>query len=152
MTTAPTVTTPTAGLSIAQAAERTGLSADTLRYYERDGLLLRPVDRSASGHRRYAEADLRWIHLLTRLRSTGMPIRDVRRYAALVRAGRGTEAERLDLLRAHRRLVLDQLAEVTEHLGAIEQKIGIYEDVLAAAGEVAPPLDLERAPRSVLGA
>ena len=58
VTTAPTVTTPTAGLSIAEAAERTGLTADTLRYYERDGLLLRPVDRSASGHRRYAEADL----------------------------------------------------------------------------------------------
>lgn len=126
-----TQTTTPPGLSIAEAARRTGLSTDTLRYYEKDGLLLRPVDRSPSGHRRYAPADLRWIELLTRLRATGMPVREVRRYAALVRAGRGTEPQRLELLRSHRRLVLDQLAEVTEHLGAIEKKIGIYEDVLA---------------------
>ena len=123
------------GLPIADAAARTGLSSDALRYYERDGLLLRPVQRGASGHRRYAPEDLRWIELLTRLRGTGMPIRDVRRYAALVREGRGTEGERLDLLRAHRRNVLDRLAETTEYLGAIEKKIGIYEDVLAGAAE-----------------
>ncbi|MDN5793291.1 MAG: MerR family transcriptional regulator [Brevibacterium aurantiacum] len=123
------------GLSIAETAERTGLTSDALRYYERDGLLLRPVHRAASGHRRYAPEDLRWIELLTRLRSTGMPIRDIRRYAALVRNGQGTETERLDLLRAHRRNVLDRLAEITEHLGAIEKKIGIYEDHLAAAAE-----------------
>ncbi len=117
-------------LSIAEAAARTGLTPHTLRYYERDGLMLRAVDRSASGHRRYTDRDLTWIELLTRLRSTGMPIRDVRRYAELVRAGDGNEAERLDLLRAHRERVLAQLAEVHEHLGAIDHKIGIYEDKL----------------------
>ena len=63
---------------------------------------------------------------VTCLRATGMPIRDVRRYADLVRAGDGTEEERLDLLRAHR-IVLAQLAEVQDHLGAIDRKIGIYE-------------------------
>ncbi|KRE60399.1 MerR family transcriptional regulator [Nostocoides sp. Soil756] len=131
VSTATATTAPLAGLSIAEAAERTGLTTDTLRYYEKDGLLLRAVGRSSSGHRRYTEADLRWIGLLSRLRATGMPIRDVRRYADLVRAGSGTEADRLELLRAHRRVVLDQLAEVTEHLGAIDQKIGIYEDVVA---------------------
>jgi DNA-binding transcriptional MerR regulator len=115
------------GLTIAEAAERTGLTADTLRYYERDGLMLRPVPRSASGHRQYADADLTWIRLITKLRSTGMPIRDVRRYADLVRAGEGNEQERLDLLRAHRQVVLARLAEVQDHLGAIDYKIGIYE-------------------------
>lgn len=119
---------------IADAAALTGLSVDTLRYYERDGLLLRPVPRSASGQRRYEDADLRWIELLTRLRSTGMPIRDVRRYADLVREGAGTEAARLDLLRAHRAAVLSQLAELTEHLGAIDRKIGIYEETLSSGG------------------
>ena len=59
-----------------------------------------------------------------------MPIRDVRRYADLVRAGAGNEQERLDLLRAHRQAVLDQLAEVQDHLGAIDCKIGIYEERL----------------------
>lgn len=116
------------GLSVAEAALASGLSPDTLRYYERDGLLLRPVGRTPSGHRRYEAGDLRWIELVTRLRATGMPIREVRRYADLVRAGDGNEPERLALLRAHRETVLAQLAEVTAHLGAIDAKIGIYED------------------------
>ena len=80
-------------LTIAEAAARTGLTAHTLRYYERDGLMLRDVDRSATGHRRYEDQDLQWIQLLTCLRGTGMPISDVRRYAALVRDGGGNEAE-----------------------------------------------------------
>lgn len=118
------------GVSIAEAAETVGLSADTLRYYEKDGLLLRPVPRSSSGHRSYGEPDLRWIKLVTCLRATGMPIRDVRRYAALVRDGEGNEEERLALLHAHRDSVLRELAEVTAHLGAIDHKIGIYEHKL----------------------
>jgi DNA-binding transcriptional MerR regulator len=127
-----TTTTPPT-LSIAEAAEHTGLTAHTLRYYERDGLMLREIGRSATGHRRYDEHDLRWIEMVTRLRSTGMPIRDVRRYSAMVRDGAGNEAERLELLRAHRARVLAQLAEVQEHLGAIDRKIGIYTDLLENA-------------------
>ena len=125
--------------SIAEAAEATALTPDTLRYYERDGLMLRPVGRSATGHRRYTDGDLGWIGLLNCLRGTGMPIRDVRRYAELVRQGEGTEQARLDLLQAHRTHVLAQLAEVQEHLGAIDRKIGIYSATLEG-------LDLERAP------
>ncbi|MCW2815624.1 MAG: MerR family transcriptional regulator [Nocardioides sp.] len=123
----------TDGLAIAEAAARLGLTPDTLRYYEKDGLLLRPVERAASGHRRYGPHDLRWIELVARLRSTGMAIRDVRRYADLVRAGAGNEAERLELLREHRRTVLAQLAEVQGHLGAIDYKIGLYTDVVEGA-------------------
>ena len=125
--------------AIAEAADLTGLTPDTLRYYERDGLMLRPVDRSATGHRRYTDGDLGWIGLLNCLRGTGMPIRDVRRYAELVRQGEGTEQARLDLLEAHRTHVLAELAEVQEHLGAIDRKIGIYSATLEG-------LDLERAP------
>ena len=119
------------GRSIAEAADALGLSTDTLRYYERDGLLLRPVPRGGNGHRAYTEADVRWIELVTRLRSTGMPIRDVRRYADLVRAGTGNEADRLGVLTAHRDQVLRQLAEVTTHLAAIESKIATYEERMA---------------------
>lgn len=121
------------GLTIAEVAERTGLTADTLRYYEKDQLMLRPVPRDSSGHRRYADQDLMWVSLITKLRSTGMPIRDVRRYADLVRAGDGNEQERLDLLRAHRQVVLARLAEVQDHLGAIDFKIGLYEDKLSSS-------------------
>lgn len=120
-------------LTIAEAADATGLTTHTLRYYERDGLMLAAVDRSASGHRRYSERDLSWIQLITRLRATGMPIRDVRRYAALVRAGDGNEAERLALLTAHRARVETQLAEVTGHLRAIDHKIGIYEGKVSSS-------------------
>ena len=122
--------TPT-GVTIGQAAKLTGLTADTLRYYERDGLMLRPVGRSSTGHRRYTEADLDWITLITRLRSTGMPIREVRHYASLVRSGAGNEAARLELLLAHRKAVLDQLAEVQGHLAAIDYKIALYEGAVA---------------------
>lgn len=114
-------------MTIAEAAERTGLTAHTLRYYERDGLMRTPVRRSASGHRAYDEADLAWISLISRLRATGMPIREVKRYADLVRAGAGNEAERLELLRDHRERVLRQLDDVRDHLSAIDHKVELYE-------------------------
>ena len=114
--------------SIAEAAERLGLSTDTLRYYERDGLLVETPGRAPSGHRRYTDNDLGWITMITRLRSTGMPIRTVRAYADLCRQGDGNELARLDLLYQHRDRVLAQLAQVTDHLGAINRKIGIYEE------------------------
>lgn len=117
-------------LTIAEAAEQTGLTAHTLRYYERDGLMRTAVRRSASGHRAYDEADLAWITLIAKLRATGMPIRDVKQYAALVRAGAGNEAERLELLKAHRQRVLQQLDEVRSHLGAIDYKIDLYESAV----------------------
>ena len=116
--------------SIAEAAEATGLTAHTLRYYERDGLLLSPPARTSSGVRRYSELDLGWITMITRLRATGMPIRTIRAYAELCREGDGNEPERLELLLAHRDRVLADLARVTDHLGAINRKIGIYEDRL----------------------
>ena len=106
-------------LSISDAAELTGLSTHTLRYYERAGLMLDAVERAPSSHRRYTDAEIRWVTLLTRLRATGMPIRRMREYADLVRAGDGNEAERLALLVAHRDAVLEQLE-------AIEHKIDIY--------------------------
>lgn len=116
--------------TIAEAAELTGLTAHTLRYYERDGLLLAPPARSSAGIRRYGDVDLTWITMITRLRATGMPIRTVRAYAELCRQGDGNEQERLALLLAHRDRVLEDLARVTDHLGAINRKIGIYEDRL----------------------
>ena len=119
------------GFTIAEAAQASGISAHTLRYYERAGLI-GGVDRASSGHRRYSEADLAWINVLQRLRATGMPIRSIRRYAELVQTNDGNEAERLELLREHRDAVRAQLAEVREHLAFIDQKITIYEDRLNA--------------------
>jgi DNA-binding transcriptional MerR regulator len=115
-----------AARSISEAARELGISAHTLRYYERAGLMLTPIDRAESSHRRYTERDLHWVSLLVKLRATGMPIRDMRRYTELVRAGEGNEAERLSLLEGHRVAVLSQLDEMQQSLAAIERKIDIY--------------------------
>jgi DNA-binding transcriptional MerR regulator len=123
---------PQAGLSIAEAARRTGVSVHTLRYYERAGLVVTAVDRTASGRRRYHQLDLDWIVICTRLRATGMPIRTIRRYAELVSAGPGNEQERLALLEAHRAEVTARLARTREHLKLIDHKIDVYRGRLAA--------------------
>ena len=122
------------GMSIAEAAERTGLTTHTLRYYERDGLMVNGIGRSSAGHRVYTELDLGWIKMLTCLRATGMPIREIKAYAQLCRAGERNDVERLALLQAHRSRVLAQLAEVTDHLGAIDNKIGLYRARVEGAG------------------
>jgi DNA-binding transcriptional MerR regulator len=117
------------GMTIAEAARASGVSAYTLRYYERAGLI-DGVDRAASGHRRYDDADLAWIEVLQRLRATGMPIQRIRRYAELVREGDGNERDRLALLQEHRDAVEATLAEVQKHLAFIEKKIKVYEGKL----------------------
>jgi DNA-binding transcriptional MerR regulator len=114
-------------MSIAEAAAATGLSAHTLRYYER-AELLEPVDRNEGGHRRYRGSDLELIRFLSKLRATGMPIRDVRCYAELMRAGHATTGERLALLEAHREAVVARLEATAENLELIEWKIGVYRE------------------------
>ena len=123
---------PQAGLSIAEAARRTGISVHTLRYYERAGLVVTAVDRTSGGRRRYHQLDLDWIVICTRLRATGMPIRTIRRYAELVSAGPGNEQERLALLEAHRAEVTARLARTRENLKLIDHKIDVYRGRLAA--------------------
>ena len=128
----PARSDPQAGLSIAEAARRTGVSVHTLRYYERAGLVVTAVDRTSGGRRRYHQLDLDWIVICTRLRATGMPIRTIRRYAELVSAGPGNEQERLALLEAHRAEVTARLARTRENLKLIDHKIDVYRGRLAA--------------------
>jgi len=123
---------PEAGVTIAEAARRTGVSVHTLRYYERAGLVVTPVPRTHSGRRRYHRLDLEWITVCTRLRATGMPIKTIRRYAELVAAGHGNEPERLALMEAHRTDVLAKLVELQENLELIDHKIDVYRGRLAA--------------------
>ncbi|MFS0866814.1 MerR family transcriptional regulator [Microbacterium sp. 179-B 1A2 NHS] len=118
---------PATGLTIADAAAASGLTVHTLRYYERAGLMLAPIDRASSTHRRYSEADVNWVRFLVRLRWTGMPIATMRRYTELVREGDATIAERRQLLLDHRESVRRNLQEVTASLAAIDHKIDIYD-------------------------
>jgi DNA-binding transcriptional MerR regulator len=110
--------------SISQVAEKTGLSPHTLRWYERIGLL-GPVRRSSDGRRKFTDRDLDWLELITKLRDTGMPVKDMQRYAELVRSGAG-EAERLTLLERHRIEVRKALAAQQECLTLLDRKIDVY--------------------------
>jgi DNA-binding transcriptional MerR regulator len=110
--------------SIGEAAAKCGLSPHTLRWYERIGLV-GPVAKGGDGRRRYSDADLDWLSLITRLRETGMPVSDMQRYAELVRSGAG-QAERLELLKRHRAEVRRALAAQRETLKVLDSKIDTY--------------------------
>jgi DNA-binding transcriptional MerR regulator len=120
------------GLSIAEAANRTGVTAHTLRYYERAGLVITDIDRTSGGRRRYHQVDLDWILMCTKLRATGMPIKTILRYAQLVAEGHGNEEERLALMEAHSADVSAKIAELQDNLKLIDHKIDVYRGRLTA--------------------
>jgi DNA-binding transcriptional MerR regulator len=115
-------------MTIAEAAERSGLSAHTLRYYERIGLI-HPVDRGTNGHRRYGRDDLDWLDLLIKLRTTGMPIRQMVEYAELVRQGPQTAARRRAMLERHRSEITARMAELEETAAVLDRKIAMYHEM-----------------------
>ncbi|MET8681194.1 MerR family transcriptional regulator [Streptomyces sp. NPDC004647] len=118
--------------TISEVATWTGLTAYTLRWYERIGLMPH-VDRSHTGQRRYSNRDLDWLAFVGKLRLTGMPVADMVRYAELVRAGEHTFAERQDLLKAHRDGVRQRIAELQDTLAVLDFKIEIYADARRAS-------------------
>ncbi|MEV4741524.1 MerR family transcriptional regulator [Streptomyces sp. NPDC049555] len=111
--------------TISEVAAYAGLSAHTLRWYERIGLMPH-VDRSHTGQRRYTDRDLDWLDLVARLRLTGMPVADMVRYAELVREGDHTFPEREQLLSAHREDVRRRIAELRSTLEVLDYKIENY--------------------------
>ncbi|MET9777527.1 MerR family transcriptional regulator [Streptomyces sp. NPDC006367] len=113
--------------TISEVAAFTGLSAHTLRWYERIGLMPH-IDRSHTGQRRYSNRDLDWLGLVGKLRLTGMPVADMVRYAELVRAGERTYADRRALLESTRRDVLARIAELQDTLAVLDRKIDFYGD------------------------
>jgi DNA-binding transcriptional MerR regulator len=112
-------------LSIDEVARRTGLTAHTLRYYERVGLIA-PIARAAGGQRRYAVSDLAWIEFLLRLRSTNMSIGMMQAFAALRGAGDATVPERRGMLEAHLAEVLSRIEAMHQSAQALHDKIGHY--------------------------
>ncbi|MBO9999420.1 MAG: MerR family transcriptional regulator [Cyanobacteria bacterium SID2] len=120
-------------LTIQQVAEATGLSVHTLRYYERCDLIA-SIQRLPNGHRRYSARDIRWIEFLNRMRLTGMSIRQMQQYAALMRQPPDeTAQERRQLLEAHREVVVKQIQQLQENLAIIDWKIQHYAELEAKA-------------------
>ncbi|MER6353379.1 MerR family transcriptional regulator [Streptomyces sp. NPDC001634] len=116
-------------LTIAQVAERTGLTHDTLRYYEKAGLIER-VGRTTGNQRRYEAADLAWLEFLLRLRETGMSIADMQHFARLRARGDATVADRLAMLREHRAELADRIRALRRNAAALDDKIDYYERLL----------------------
>jgi DNA-binding transcriptional MerR regulator len=113
--------------SVSEISGQVGLSAHTLRWYEQVGLL-DPVERDPAGRRRYSEEDLGRLRFLLKLRSTGMPVRDMIRYVELARDGEHTVAERLAILVEHRERVMTQIEALQEDLKIINYKIDLYSE------------------------
>jgi DNA-binding transcriptional MerR regulator len=112
--------------AIAEAAHRSGLSIDTLRYYERIQLIDPPA-RDAGGRRAYTDDDLVWLEFLTKLRMTGMPIRMMREYAKLRHQGVSSAGRRKQILIEQRAEVLSRIAELNACLDVLNHKIANYE-------------------------
>ena len=121
----------TTGLTVAQMAAATGVSPHTLRYYEKAGLI-EPVARNSGNQRRYSEADIEWLQFLLRLRETGMPIAQMREYAALRSKGPQTTAARLSLLEKHQARLHEQIVLSRRNEKALAAKITTYRADLAA--------------------
>ena len=109
-------------MNIQAISQRTGMSAHTLRYYEKINLLLH-IQRDSKGHRDYSEKDVIWIEFIKRLKATNMPLEEIRLFAKLRSRGDVTINERLDILENHRLRVQRQLENLKQHLKKIEEKI-----------------------------
>ncbi|WP_246042681.1 MerR family transcriptional regulator [Streptomyces globosus] len=111
--------------TISEVEARTGLSQHTLRWYERIGLM-RQVDRSHSGQRRFSDGDLQWLAFVGKLRTTGMSVADMVRYAELVREGEHTVDQRRELLERTRNEVRARISELNDALAVLDFKIDLY--------------------------
>lgn len=118
------------GIGIAEMAACSGLSQDTLRWYEREGLIP-GIARTSDGRRTFTPRMVALVQLLSRLRSTGMPTADMREFASLVDGGAGTHQSRIELLSRHRERIAERQRTLTEASDALEAKISHYEELIS---------------------
>lgn len=113
-------------MTIKEVSEKFDISQDTLRYYERVGMIP-PVTRTASGIRDYQEKDLGWVELAKCMRSAGLPVEAMIEYVKLTQEGDFTIPARLQLLTEQRETLLEQKAKIDATLERLNYKIGRYE-------------------------
>ena len=111
--------------SIQEVSKRTGLSAHTLRYYEKEGLIS-GVERTPGGFRQYSDEDMEALGLICCLKNTGMTLQEIARFVALTRQGDHTLEERVNMLRAHRENVLARMEEMKKHLEKVTRKLNFF--------------------------
>lgn len=110
--------------SIGEFSRITGLGIHTLRYYEHEGLIM--PGRNEQNRRCYSDSDIAWAEFLIRLKDTGMPIKDIRRYAKLRASGDESLQERLEMLIKHSEFLDGQIEKLREHKKKLFEKIEIY--------------------------
>ena len=118
--------------TIGEVSAETGLSIDSLRWFEREGLFP-AIRRNAGGQRRFSESDVERISLMLCLRRTGMPVRDMRRFIELLQGGEETHSERLELLLAQRARIFAEQERLVEDLSVVEHKVAYYTGQVAKA-------------------
>ncbi len=141
------------GFTIRTMADRCGMTAHTLRYYERVGLI-QPVGRARNGHRRYTQADEAWLNFLHCMRATNMPIREMQRYAALREMGEATIEQRRELLEEHQATIAAQIAALEKAHALLTDKISDYKNLKQHAeipDSVLPGQEVGCAPVAVAG-
>lgn len=111
--------------SIGEFSKLTSISVYTLRYYEKE-VLITP-DRKENGRRMYSENDVKWVEFIKRLKDTGMPIKEIKKYAALRAMGNSTLRERMAMLKKHRTNLNEQISKSQEHLQKLDDKIAFYQ-------------------------
>ena len=117
--------------TIREVCMKTGLSAHTLRYYEKEGLLTN-VERSSGGFRQYSDEDLEWLGLICCLKNTGMPLHEIARFVNLAHKGDNTLKDRVELLKDHREKMLSRIAEMEQYLAKITWKVNYFSEKLQA--------------------
>ncbi len=120
--------------TIQDVCRKTGLSAHTLRYYEKEGLLTN-IGRSAGGFRQYSDEDLEGLSLICCLKNTGMPLQEIARFVQLTHEGEHTLRERVEILREHRNSVIAQMAQMQQHLDKVTWKLSFFSEKLRAYEE-----------------
>ncbi len=130
-------------MTISEVSEQYGLSADTLRYYERIGLIP-PVNRTSGGVRDYLEEDCRWVNFVKCMRSAGLAIEVIIEYVALFQAGESTVEARKDLLIEQRRVLAEKLETIQATIDRLDGKIDRYEEVMLPAEKKLKPPDEEK--------
>lgn len=122
--------------SIGEFSKVTGLGIHTLRYYEHENLII-PL-RNASNRRHYSEKDIAWIAFIKRLKATGMPIKEIKKYAALRAKGDVTLSERMEMLIQHRQSLNEQIRRLQEHETMLDEKIAFYRQEIEGHREDTP--------------
>ena len=120
--------------TIREVAQRTGLTASTLRYYEREGLLC-AVERNGGGRRVYGEEAMDWLSIITCLKNTGMPIQEIRRFVMLCGQGDETLQERYYIILRHRAATEQRIAALRKELEHIDRKAAYYRAACEAGTE-----------------